>query len=101
MTSLTTIWADQNSPQIDRSAEVSGSAGARSVGFIECPFRLKPNVPAPLPQRSPDRTTCARLGARAPNIPEPVEIRAARHRPSTDSARNLSKLGLLPGISRV
>src|SRR3954452_6584839 len=42
ITALTTICADQNSPQIDRSAEVSGSTDcATSVGFMNASFRLQ------------------------------------------------------------
>jgi len=44
MTSFTTICADQNNPQIDKSAETSGATGARSVGFMKNPFASSPTL---------------------------------------------------------
>src|SRR5207302_8128422 len=44
MTSFTTMCADQNNPQIDRSAETSGATGARSVGFMKNPFASSPTL---------------------------------------------------------
>src|SRR4029077_2712900 len=100
ITAFTTGCADQNKPQIDRSAEVSGSTDcATSVGFMKASFRRQSRDRTGPPLRQVKRQDARHHKGAPHNISKSREIRAVHLRLPTDSAPNLSKLGRLTGVS--
>src|SRR5262245_47735064 len=99
MVNLTTQWACQNRPKIERSEEVSGSACcATSAGFMACPF----GYPAPSADRAaPGGTGMAHCSAKArcPTSGFRETFPGHDRLEGYETPRNLTKLGHLTGHS--